>query len=54
MQGTLGIIVIAWRNNLIDTRERDNALSRITRRLDIWIGEALARRVQAALREGRS
>lgn len=49
VKGTLGIIAEACRQGLMTFNEADLVLQAIVAREDIWISEALARRVRAEL-----
>jgi hypothetical protein len=52
VKGTLGAIVAAYRAALLTRPERDFVFEALLRSDDIWINEALVRRVWDELRRG--
>lgn len=51
VKGTLGVIVASYRRQLLTAEEVDLIFQAILDRDDIWISDALVRRVQAAWRQ---
>jgi predicted nucleic acid-binding protein len=49
VKGTLGVLVSAYRAGIFSRQECDDALEAILARPDIWISEALVRRVREGL-----